>query len=170
VVSRLRLEIVMVVAGSSFFAVPDRHPVPGRFDAELVVWLRGQHDDSTEKALCLTLAHAIALGRRGLVLDLTEVRDMSPSTLAVIVRAREYLRQRSASLTVRAPSARVRHLIDTCGVNDLLGPEGEAAAGDARKALGRWSPTSSAERYDRHPSQAAPVPRRAHRPSVKARV
>ncbi len=93
----------MVVVGSSFFAVPDRYPVPGRFDPELVVWLRGQHDESTEKALCLTLAHAIALGGRGLVLDLAEVRDMSPSTLAVIVRAREYLRQRSASLTVRAP-------------------------------------------------------------------
>ena len=40
----------------------------------------------------------------GLVLDLSEVRVMSSSTLSVIVRAREYLRRRSASLTVRSPT------------------------------------------------------------------
>ncbi len=78
----------MVSVGSSLFAVPGRHPLRGGFNPELVVWLRGQHDASTESALCLTLAHAIALGGPGLVLDLSGVAVMSPSTLDVIVRAR----------------------------------------------------------------------------------
>ena len=77
----------MVAVGSSFFTVPAQHPVPGGPDSELVVWLRGQHDASNQSALCLTLAHAIALGGPGLVLDLAQVRAISPSTLAVIVRA-----------------------------------------------------------------------------------
>ena len=163
----MRLEIAMVAVGSSFFTVPDRHPVPGRPDPELVVWLRGQHDASTESALCLTLARAIALRGPGLVLDLTEVPVMSPSTLALIARAREYLRQRSASLTVRSPTAPVRRLIDACGLNDLLGPEPEVAHGGGRKAVRRSAPAPVAEPYDLHPSQPVPVPRRAPRRSVQ---
>jgi anti-anti-sigma factor len=95
----------MVAIGSSCFVVPDRHPVLGEPGPQLVVWLRGRHDASTESALCMTLARAIAVGGPGLVLDLAEVEAMSTSALAVIARAREYLRQRSASLTVRSPTA-----------------------------------------------------------------
>jgi anti-anti-sigma factor len=160
----------MVAISSSFFTVPDRHPALGGPDPELVVWLRGEHDVSNQDALCLTLARAIALGGPGLVLDLSEVRTMSTSTLEVIVRAREYLRRRSASLTVRSPSARVRRLIDACGLNDLLGPEAEAAAGGAGGAGGHWAYVPAAEPYDLHPSQPAAVPRRAPRRSVKGRV
>ncbi len=112
----------MVAIGSSYFKVPDRHPVPGRGDPALVVWVRGQHNASNQSGLCLTLAHAISLDGPGLILDLSGVPVMSSSTLAVIVRAREYLRERSASLTVRSPTAAVRHLIDSCGLNDLLAP------------------------------------------------
>jgi anti-anti-sigma factor len=161
----------MVAIGSSFFAVPDRHPVLGGSEPALVVWLRGQHDASTESALCMTLARAIALGGPGLVLDLAEVRVMSTSTLAVIVRARKYLRQRSASLTVRSPTTPVRRLIDACGLNDLLGPEPKAVDGGAGEALRcRLAPVPAAESYDLHPSQPAPVLRRPARASAKARV
>ena len=61
----LRLEAAMVVISSSSFTVPDRHPVLGRPNPELVVWLRGQHNGSNGRALCLTLARAIALGSPG---------------------------------------------------------------------------------------------------------
>ena len=87
----------MVAVGSSFFIVPDRQPVSGRPDPEVVVWLRGQHDASTESALCLTLARAIVFGGPGLVLDLSEVGVMrlvdarghrpgrvSPATVSVV--------------------------------------------------------------------------------------
>ncbi len=39
----------------------------------------------------------------GLIVDLTAVEFMGASTLGVIARARELLRQRSASFTVRGP-------------------------------------------------------------------
>ena len=52
---------------------------------------------------------------------------MGASTLGVIARARELLRQRSASLTVRSPSAFARRVISLCGLNDLLGPSLEMA-------------------------------------------
>jgi anti-anti-sigma factor len=160
----------MAAIGSSFFVVPGRGPARGGPDPELVVWLRGQHDASNQDALCLTLARAIALGGPGLVLDLSEVRAMSPSTVAAIVRAREYLRRRSASLVVRSPSDRVRRLIDACGANDLLGPEAKAAVGRARGANAHWAHVPAPEPYDIHPSQPAAVPRRAPSRSVKDRV
>ena len=159
----------MAAIGSSLFTVPNQHPATGRSGPDLVVWLQGEHDGSNQDALCLTLAGAIALGGPGLVLDLSEVRTMSTSTLEVIVRAREYLRRRSASLTVRSPSARVRRLIDVCALNDLLGPEAEAAAGGAGAASGHWAQARAAEPYDLHPSQLAGVPRRGPRRSVKGR-
>jgi anti-anti-sigma factor len=160
----------MVAAGSSFFIVPDRHPVPGGPGPELVVWLRGQYDASTESALCLTLARAIAVNGPGLVLDLTEVPVMGRSTLEVIVRAREYLRHRSASLTVRSPSARVRRLIDACGLYDLLGPEPREADGAARKAVGPSALVPAAERYDAELTRSVSMARRPRRRSVKAPV
>ena len=132
----------MLVISSSSFAVPDRHPVLGRPDPEIVVWLRGQHNASNERALCLTLARAIALGSPGLVLDLSEVRVMSSSTLAVIVRAREYLRRRSASLTVRSPMAPVRRLIDASGLNDLLGPRSLKQRTAGRESARPFGPVS----------------------------
>jgi anti-anti-sigma factor len=149
----------MDAIGTSFFALPDRHPVLGGSDPEVVVWLRGQHDASTESALCMTLARAIALGGPGLVLDLAEVRVMSTSTLAAIARAREYLRRRSASLTVRSPSPPVRRLIDACGLNELLGP------------APRQADIGEGERSVLGPSQPVPVPKRAApRTSAKAWV
>jgi anti-anti-sigma factor len=146
----------MVAIGSSFFTVPDRHPVRGGPGPQLVVWLRGQHDASTESALCMTLARAIALGGPGLVLDLAEVQVMSTSTLGVIARAREYLQQRSASLTVRSPTAPVRRLIDACGLNDLVEPKGADAWAGERPVL--------------RPGHPVPVPGRALRTSARAPV
>ena len=95
----------MPTAGSSFFTVSDRLPRGwGRAEsAPIVVWLWGEQDLSTDDALRATLASAIALDSAGLVLDLSEVEFMAASTVGVIVRARELLRQRSASLAVRAP-------------------------------------------------------------------
>jgi anti-anti-sigma factor len=148
----------MVAIGSSFFTAPDRHPVLAGSGPEVVVWLRGQHDASTETALCMTLARAIAFGGPGLVLDLADVRVMSTSTLAVIARAREYLRQRSASLTVRSPSTPVRLLMDACALNDLLGPEPKGRDGEG------------GERPVLRLSQPVPVPKRARRTSARAPV
>ena len=53
----------MALLGSSFFTVSDR-PTSRRNETEaspIIVWLVGEHDLSTDDALCLTLARAIAL-------------------------------------------------------------------------------------------------------------
>jgi hypothetical protein len=64
----------------------------------------------------------------GLIVDLTAVEFMGASTLGVIARARELLRQRSASFTVRGPSTFLRRVISVCGLDDLLTPSLEMAA------------------------------------------
>ena len=120
----------MAPVGPSFFTVSDRPPArPGGSEiGPIVVWLWGEHDLSTDSVLWLTLARAIDIGSAGVIIDLSAVEFMGASTLGVIARARELLRQRSASLTVRSPSAFVRRVISVCGLNDLLGPSPEMAA------------------------------------------
>ncbi len=122
--------------GTSFFDLPERSSLrpDGAEAGPIVVWLRGEHDLSTDDALCATLARAIALDSAGVVLDLSDVEFLAVSTLGVIVRAREFLRRRSSSLTVRAPSASALRVMDVCRLNDLVGP----IATPAGNALGSW--------------------------------
>ncbi len=137
----------MDLPGSSFFTVADRPPSgrDGTGAGPIVVWLVDEHDLSTDDALCLTLARAIALDSAGLVLDMSQVTFMAASTLGVMIRARDFLRQRSRSLTVRSPSAPVVRVVLACGMSDLLGPslatavEGTGPAGDeGAEALATW--------------------------------
>jgi anti-anti-sigma factor len=114
----------MVHAGSSFFVTADRALLPGAAPAAgpTIVWLRGEHDIATDGALLGVLSRAIAANDAAIVLDLSEVVLMSASTLGVVVAARNLLRRRSRSLTVRSPSASVRRIIGICGLDDLFGP------------------------------------------------
>ena len=157
----------MVLAGSSFFTVPGRphfsREEPGA--SPIVVWLWGEHDLSTDDALCATLARAIALDSAGLVLDLSEVEFMAVSTLGVIVRARELLRQRSRSLTVRSPSACVRRVMGACRLNDLLEPDPEMGGDEQRTALGTWVAVPASQPGH---GQTTPSPRAPEHVSVRA--
>ncbi|MGO9656987.1 MAG: STAS domain-containing protein [Acidimicrobiales bacterium] len=149
----------MVATGSCFFTLPERPRLDqGGPEAAVVVRLRGEHDASTERALGLTLARAIAVDGAGLVLDLSEVESMSTSTLGTILRARRFLRQRSASLTVRSPSAAARDVIDACGLTDLLCPNPEMAGGQQGTALSSWVAVPGVERDDSRPRRSAGVP------------
>jgi len=158
----LSQESAMPLLGTSSFSLLEQAPL--RRDragaGPIVVWLRGEHDLSTDGALCATLARAIALDNAGLVLDLSEVEFMAVSTLGVIVRARDFLRRRSSSLTVRAPSASVLRVIDLCRLIDLVGP-GAEVAGDA---LGSWVGVPSARRADKQ--GVRPIDLRARAVSV----
>jgi anti-anti-sigma factor len=158
----------MTPIGSCSFRVPDRARLgwDGRETGPVVVWLRGDHDLSTDDALCATLARAIALDSASLVLDLSEVDFMAASTLGVIMRAREFLLQRSRSLTVRAPSAPVRRVVAACGLDDLLGPGPEKPSDKKNNALGTWVEVPPARRDD---AQAAPSGRVAEHVAVRAR-
>jgi anti-anti-sigma factor len=156
----------MPLLGTSFFTLSQQSSLrrDGTAAGPIVVWLRGEHDLSTDDALCATLARAIAVDSAGLVLDLSEVEFMAASTLGVIVRAREFLRQRSSSLTVRAPSSCVRRVLDACRLNDLVGPSADLAG----HALGSWvgvAPAGRGDAYRQLPSRRAEhAPVRAERP------
>jgi anti-anti-sigma factor len=111
----------MSAVGSSFFTVPERPGWAGPEADFTIVWLRGDHDKSTDKALCVTLACAIALGCSLIVVDLSEVSFMGASTFRVIARAREFCRLRERSLRLRSPSDRAQRTIDACGLADGRG-------------------------------------------------
>ena len=86
-----------------------------------VVWLRGEHDISTVAELSDTMSRAIARDHADLVVDLSEVEFMSAATVGAIVRSRNFLRLRSRSIIVRAPSRSARLILDICGLGGLGG-------------------------------------------------
>ncbi len=153
----------MVTAGSSFFTVSDRVPRGwgGPEAGPVVVWLWGEHDASTDRALGLTLARAVAVDSPGLVLDLSEVESMGTSTLRTILRARRFLRQRSVSLTVRSPSGPARSAIDEAGLTDLLCPGPEMTGAQPGTPLSSWVAVPTVER-DGQPGPSVSLP--AHVP------
>lgn len=85
-----------------------------------VVTLRGEHDVSTVAALSATLAEAIALDDADLVLDLSEVEYLGAGAVDVVIRAREFLRLRSRSLALRAPSPSALRVLEVCELTDLI--------------------------------------------------
>jgi anti-anti-sigma factor len=151
----------MNLLGSSFFTIADRPTLPkgGPAAGPIVVWLRGEHDLSTDEALSKALARAIALGSTALVLDLSEVGFIAVSTLRVIVRAQRLLQHQSRTLTVRSPSPCARRAIGACGLHDLLGSglKGlitELPAHEEGRALGMWVEVPSARRAAGGPPKA----------------
>ena len=152
----------MALAGLSFFTVPGPSAAEPVYGAGLiVVWMRGEHDISTDGALCQTLARAIALDRLSIVLDLSEVNLMSASTLGVIVAARELLSRQSRSLKVRSPSVFVRRIIGVCGLDNLLGLSTQQEHGEYSEALGSRVAIPVAEAAERaaHPSSTTALTR-----------
>ena len=85
-----------------------------------VVWVRGAQDVSTVGALCMTVARAIAFDDADLVIDLSEVTFMDAATVAVMIRAEAFLRDRSRYLTLRSPSIHARRLLGTGGLAELV--------------------------------------------------
>lgn len=116
-----------------------------------VVWLRGEHDASTEAALSETMARAIALDDPDLVIDLSDVQFMGASTVSVIVRTRELLRERSRSLTLRCPMACARRILELYGLTDLLDPRPvhDVLPTEHAFALGTWRAVPTTDRVDR---------------------
>ena len=93
---------------------------PARDADRTVVWLRGEHDICTVAALSQILARAIALDDGDLVVDLGGVRFMDASTVGVILRARDFLRLQSRSLSLRSPSACAARVLDLSNLGYLL--------------------------------------------------
>jgi anti-anti-sigma factor len=104
-------------------SVSRRGPMFSGCDADLgVVWVRGAQDASTVGALCLTVARAIAFDHTDLVIDLSEVTFMDAATVAVMIRADAFLRDRSRYLTLRSPSTHARQVLEVGGLAELVDP------------------------------------------------
>jgi anti-anti-sigma factor len=153
----------MARAGSSFFTVTDGPPTPGA-DLEArptIIWLRGEHDITTDAGLRCTLERAIAVNDAAIVVDLTKVELLSASTIAVILAARDTLQQQSRSLTMRAPSPHVRRVIGICGLQHLLIPAvPDEMPGVVGEALGSWVEVRDGVPPGRQPGASTPAPNR----------
>ena len=90
--------------------------------AGIVVWLRGEHDASTVDGLWEIVARAIDFDDADVVIDLSGVEFMGSATVGVVNRARDCLRARSRSLTLRAPSRCARRLLGLYNLTDLPDP------------------------------------------------
>jgi len=139
--------------GSCFITLTDRPRLPGAGTetGPTIIWLRGEHDIATDGDLSRVLTRAIALNNAALVLDLSKVELMSASTLDVIVKAQNFLRQQSRSLTMRSPSPQVQRIIDICGLHNLLSSSPRERDGAAGEALGSWVAVPDAKPADGQP-------------------
>lgn len=108
--------------------------------APTVVWLRGEHDVATRVNLSLSIAQAAGLDDGNVVVDLSGVTFMDASTVGAIVGARNRLRSRSRSLSLRAPSRSAFRLLDVCGLASLIDhrPAPSLQPAPAASALGTW--------------------------------
>jgi anti-anti-sigma factor len=110
----------MAVTELSCATVPARGSVASsREGGRIVLWLGGEHDLATQHSLSARLAGAIAAVDADVVVDLSKIEFMDAGTVGVLLRARAFLRLRSRSLTLRAPSQRARLVIGLCGLDDL---------------------------------------------------
>ena len=88
-----------------------------RGDADdVVIWLRGEHDQSTAEVLHDSFARAMALDDGNLVVDMSHVQFMGTATARVIVDTRQALIGCSRLLTLRSPSKSAQRTIDLCGL------------------------------------------------------
>jgi anti-anti-sigma factor len=134
-----------------------------------VVWLRSEHDVSTVAALAETMARAVALDDRDLIVDLSGVQFMDAATVGVIIRARDFLRLRSRSLRLRSPSTHTRRVFDLCGLADLRDPRPVDTTGTTL-ALGTWVAVPAADRVVRRAVRSSARSSSANEPVRAGRV
>jgi anti-anti-sigma factor len=91
-------------------------------NVRIVVWLEGEQDASTAAGLSARLARAAATGAGDVVIDLRAVRFMDGAIVTVLVACKRLLAIESRRLTLRAPSPSAQHLLDLCGLIELVEP------------------------------------------------
>jgi len=83
-----------------------------------VVWLRGEHDLSTVDVL----SEALASATTDVTIDLSGVDFMDSTTLMAILQAASSADALGKAVALRNPSPSARHLLDVCGLDELLEP------------------------------------------------
>lgn len=96
------------------------HTVVPRTDrAHTLVVLSGEHDLATVDDVTTTLAHAAATGHN-VVVDMSDITFIDASIIGALIHARNDIRTRGCSLTIRSPSRAARRLITICNLDDFL--------------------------------------------------
>jgi len=86
----------------------------------VLVGIRGEVDSLTAPALDALLGSVVDGGHADIVLDLGELDFMDASGLGVIARTSTRLRADGGALTIRAPSAMVRRILDITAMSELI--------------------------------------------------
>jgi anti-anti-sigma factor len=103
------------------------------YASHAVLGLRGVLDELALPGLSALLGAVIAGGYDTVTLDLSELDYMTSVGMRVIAEADRQVSDRRGRLTVRSPSAAVRHLLDANGLGQLASsPTREAAAHQGR--------------------------------------
>lgn len=103
-------------------------PVDVRWDARMVVALRGEQDVSTAARVAEALVGVSVVDEGDVVVDLSGVRFMDAAIVGVLVGGRHALRLQSRELTLRAPSKPARRVLELCGLVGLIDPASAVAA------------------------------------------
>lgn len=125
-----------------------------------VIWVRGEHDVASRVHLQASIAHAARIDAADLVVDLSGVTYMGASTIGALVTARNRLRARSRSLSIRAPSPMARRLLDVCELGFLIDDDPIPAQPAGAPALGSWvavpaAPSPDVQSPSQQPARAA---------------
>ena len=95
-----------------------------------VLRLSGEQDIATREQLCNLLASEFNANDGDLIVDLAAVTFIDGSTLGVLLRGRQWMRERGRWLNVRDPSRCAQRLLELCGMTGLL--DTSAAGADPR--------------------------------------
>ncbi len=90
--------------------------------APTVIRLDGEYDSATTHCLTDTLVRAICRDHADLIVDLSGVTFIGAATIGQLLRARNFLRRQSRSLTLRSPSRCAERVLVLCGLTDLVAP------------------------------------------------
>ncbi|MET9496140.1 STAS domain-containing protein [Streptomyces sp. NPDC006552] len=95
-----------------------------------VVTLTGDLDYETAPELLAAVTALAAPAGTTVTLDLSGVEFLDSGGINVLLRARAALQERGAELAVRRPSAVVERIFHITGLDTVLAPAPQAAAGD----------------------------------------
>jgi anti-anti-sigma factor len=131
-------------------------------DGDVVLSLSGEVDALTAPEFDAFFETMIDRGHRSVVLDLSGLRFMDASGLAVIARGADRLEVSGGTFTIRTPAAMVKQMLDITGFARLvrldqresdyghLGPEetfDEGSRGTVARGLGRSGPTRGMRQF-----------------------
>jgi anti-anti-sigma factor len=98
----------------------------GRDGVRAVVWLSGEHDVATKRAVTAALADAVD-AEVDVVVDLADAWFMDASIIGVLIQGCWLLAERGRSLTFRGVQGVALWVIGMCGLAGLIeGPAGVA--------------------------------------------